>query len=599
MSVKKRRSVLRQVIDLLDSKSRGSLVSVLAVSLGASIIDVVGVGTIAPFIAVATNLSVIHTNPLLSWAYEFFGFTSTQGFFLALGVVVIAFLFFTSAFRALNRFVIVRFTSATRHKLTMRLMEGYLKQEYPFFLNRNSHEFVKNVNSEVQVTVQGTLMTFVEIVGYSLQLALFVTLLVASNPWVTLAVAGCVGLVYGAVYGGLRKTIKTLGQVRFDLNRERGRIVSETFWGIKDTKLLGVERAFLAQYESPSARLAKNESRAELAGDVPRFALEAVAFSAILAFVIAVTLEAGTFQDAAATVGLFAFASYRMIPAMQNLFKSLTKMRYASASSALVCREFDSVIGSTTSIATPSERMSLQRDLKVVDLEFTYPQTEAPVLRGLNLTIPLRHTVGFAGSTGSGKTTLIDIVLGLLEPTAGSVQVDGVALGRENRRSWQALIGYVPQTIYLSNTTVAQNIAFGVPLDEIDLAKVERAARMAQIHDFVVTGLAKGYQTEVGERGVRLSGGQRQRLGIARALYREPEVLVFDEATSALDNETEMAVMEAVHALAGKLTVLMIAHRLTTLRECDRIYVLESGKIVDQGMYSELTLRRKGFGETH
>lgn len=593
----KKKSTLGRVIGLLGAKDRRNLAIVFAVSLIAALIDVLGVGSIAPFIAVASNPDIIHTNAVLNAVYTSLGFTRSQDFLVTLGVAVIIFLVFTSTFKALTRFVVVRFTSQARHRLTMKLMDGYLRQDYPFFLNRNSHEFVKNINGEVQLTVQGTLMTFVEMVGYSLQLFLFVTLLMVTNPWTTLLVAISVGSVYGAIYGGLRKTVKRLGQKRFDLNRERSRIISETFWGIKDTKLLGVEAEFLEQYKQPSAEMAKNESQAELAGDIPRFALEAFAFSAILIFVIWVTLVAGSFQDAAATVGLFAFASYRMIPAMQNLFKALNKMRYSAPAATKICQEFESVAGGETSIRHKAPRMTFHDRLVIEDLGFTYPLTERPVLRGVNLSVSRHETIGFAGSTGSGKTTLIDLVLGLLVPGEGRILVDGLVLDRANRRSWQAIIGYVPQAIYLSNTSIAQNIAFGVPPERIDLEKVERAAKMAQIHDFVTQGLVQGYQTEVGERGVRLSGGQRQRLGIARALYREPEILVFDEATSALDTETEAAVMEAVHELAGQLTVLMIAHRLTTLKECNRIYILEAGQVADVGTFAELSSRRRNFGE--
>lgn len=598
MGSRKPRSAFRRVVALLTAKDRRNLIIVLVVSLVTSVIDVLGVGSIAPFIAVASNPAIIHENGYLNAAYQFLGYSRELDFLVLLGLLVIGFLMFTSAFKALTRFVIVRFTSQARHRLTMKLMEGYLRQDYPFFLNRNSHEFVKNVTGEVQTTVQGTLMTTVEMIGFSLQLTLFVTLLMSTNPWITLSAAAIVGGVYGVIYGGLRKTMKRLGQNRFDFNHERNRVVSETFWGIKDTKVLGVELSFLKQYEVPSSKLATNESKAELAGDIPKFALEAVAFGSIVLFVLVVTVQSGGFQDAAATIGLFAFASYRMIPAMQNLFKALNKMRYTAPAAAKICQEFEEIAQGRGTIRPALDPMPFVTSLVLKDLAFAYPQSERLVLKGLSLEILRHQTIGFAGPTGSGKTTLIDLILGLLEPTSGSLSVDGVELTPQNKRSWQAIVGYVPQNIYLSNSSIAQNIAFGVDPEQIDQARVEKAAQMAQIHE-VVAALPKGFQTEVGERGVRLSGGQRQRLGIARALYRNPEVLVFDEATSALDNETEAAVMEAVHALSGQLTVILIAHRLSTLKECHRIYLLEGGTIKDQGSFGELSQRHKSFQENH
>lgn len=593
----KKRSTIGRVIRLLSPRDRGHLILVIGLSLVAAVIEVMGVGSIMPFLAVASNPDVIDTNRWLAMAYGLLGFGSHRDFLIALGLAVIGFVIVTSGVRGLTRFTVVRFTSHVRHRISVKLMEGYLRQDYVYFLSRNSHEFAKNINGEVQQMVQGTLVSFIDMIGFSLQLVLFIAFLLVVSPWITLTLILVVGTVYGLIYGLLRTTVKRLGQQRFDMNRERSRIVSETFWGIKDAKLMAVEKVFLDEYKGPSLKLAQTESGSEVISDVPKFALEAAAFSSILMFVLVIVIDTGSFQNAAVTVGLFAYAGYRMIPAMQNLFRTLTKMRFSAPSANRICQEMEELSQTLGPLHQPSQRMPFATAFELADVSFQYPSNQKIVLDHLQLSIPRRQTIGFAGPTGSGKTTLIDIVLGLLEPTEGVLLVDGVEVTVENRRNWQANIGYVPQVIYLSNTSIAQNIAFGVPLEQIDLAKVERAARMAQIHDFIVTGLDKGYQTAVGERGVRLSGGQRQRLGIARALYREPEVLVFDEATSALDNETEAAVMEAVHSLAGQVTVLMIAHRLSTLKECDCIYLLDGGQIRDSGTYEELSLRQKAFQE--
>lgn len=597
MAEKPRRTIGR-VLGLLSKKDRRNLIIVILFSLVAAVIEVLGVGSIMPFLAVASNPSVIETNPWLSLAYSVLGFSSKTDFLVLLGIGVIVFVFVTSGIRALTRFIVVRYTSFVRHRISVTLMEGYLRQNYVYFLSRNSHEFTKNINGEVQQMVQGTLVSFVDMIGFSLQLTLFLSFLLVVSPGITLTLVVVVGTVYGVIYGSLRSTVKKLGRTRFEMNRERNRIVSETFWGIKDAKLMAVEKVFLTEYKEPSLKLAQTESSSEVISDVPKFALEAASFSSILFFVLVIVLETGSFQNAAVTVGLFAYAGYRMIPAMQNLFKTLTKMRYSAPSADRICQEIDELALGPGALKQPSARLPFQKDLVLDHVFFSYPTNKKVVLDGLSLSIPRLQTIGFAGPTGSGKTTLIDVILGLLEPSAGSLKVDGTAINGVNRRNWQMNIGYVPQVIYLSNTSIARNIAFGVPADQVDLAKVEAAARMAQIHDFITSGLDKGYDTDVGERGVRLSGGQRQRLGIARALYRGPEVLVFDEATSALDNETEAAVMEAVHALSGKLTVLMIAHRLSTLKECDLIYVLEAGQIRDSGTYDELSQRQKSFQDS-
>jgi len=566
------------------------MVLVVLISLVAALIDVLGVGSLAPFLSVAANPGIVQTNPWLKGLYEVLGFVAVRDFLIALGLAVLAFVVTTNVFKALTRYAVVRFTSMARHRLSVALMQGYLRQSYPFFLRRNSHEFVKNVNNEIQSMIQGTLLSFIDALGATLQLVLFIAFLVYLNPLITVVIALVVGTIYGALYLGLRGLIKRLGQNRFELNAERNRVVSETFWGIKDTKVLGVEASFLKQYETPSFRFAKNESQAEVVGDVPKFALEAIAFGTILLFVLWIVIQTGSFQDAAVTVGVFAFASYRMIPAVQNLFKALTKLRYSEATAHRMCDEFATLQdGPPVSLAKgPQAPMSFRDSVELRGIEFSYPLGDRPVLRNLNLAIPHRKTIGFVGSTGSGKTTTIDLILGLLSPTSGQILIDGVPLAPSNLRSWQANIGYVPQSIYLSNASIAQNIAFGVAASEIDLERVEEAARLAQIHEFIENELPSKYQTEVGERGVRLSGGQRQRLGIARALYRKPEVLVFDEATSALDSETEAALMDSVAALSGSMTLIMIAHRISTLKACDIIYQLEGGFVAKQGTYQEL-----------
>jgi ABC-type multidrug transport system fused ATPase/permease subunit len=292
---------------------------------------------------------------------------------------------------------------------------------------------------------------------------------------------------------------------------------------------------------------------------------------------------------------LFVYAGYRMIPAIQALFKAFTQLKYGAATADKIAREFDLVSGGPPLARKATPRLSFQSTLELKDISFTYPNMDIPVIPGLSMKIPANSLIGFAGKTGSGKTTLVDIILGLLDVQSGSILIDGVALRQDTVRGWQANLGYVPQNIYLSNDTIAANIAFGVGKKSIDLEAVMRAAKLSQIHEFVQEELKEGYETKIGERGIRLSGGQRQRIGIARALYRDPSVLILDEATSSLDTHTERAVMEAIDTLQGTRTIILIAHRLTTLKKCDTIYLMEKGNLIDSGTYDELRLRNKYF----
>jgi ABC-type multidrug transport system fused ATPase/permease subunit len=296
-------------------------------------------------------------------------------------------------------------------------------------------------------------------------------------------------------------------------------------------------------------------------------------------------------------LGVFGFAVLKMFPAVQNIYHSLTQIRFAAP---MLAKLHGDLCGAGAAPATVPEAplpapLPLHRAITLEEVRFAYPGAARPSLDGLSLTIPVRSTVGLVGGTGAGKTTAVDLILGLLAPDTGQIRVDGVPMDAANRAAWQRSLGYVPQAIFLSDESVAANIAFGIPPEARDMAAVERAARLAELHDFILRDLPQGYDTPVGERGVRLSGGQRQRIGIARALYRDPAVLILDEATSALDNLTERAVMDAVANLAHAKTIIMIAHRLTTVKACDTIFLLEEGRLAAQGSFDELVARSETF----
>ncbi|PKP67594.1 MAG: ABC transporter ATP-binding protein, partial [Alphaproteobacteria bacterium HGW-Alphaproteobacteria-5] len=366
--------------------------------------------------------------------------------------------------------------------------------------------------------------------------------------------------------------------------------------GIKDVKLLGLEQTYLARYHTPSRRLGESASLGQVIGEMPRHLLEAIAFGGmILLALVLLARGSGQLVDVLPTLGVFAFAGLRMIPAMQQIYLALTQMRYIGAMLDNVHRDTVET-GARSPRALPEVPvLRLGERLDLVEVSYAYPQAGRGVLQGLSLTIPARTTAGIVGGTGAGKTTAVDLILGLLAPDSGEIRVDGVPLTPGNLRGWQRTLGYVPQQIFLLDDTVAANIAFGIPPESRDMAAVERAARLAELHGFVTEELPQGYETMVGERGVRLSGGQRQRIGIARALYHDPDVLILDEATSALDTLTERAVMEAVANVAHAKTVIMIAHRLSTVKGCDTIFLLDRGRLAAQGSYADLVATNETF----
>ena len=577
-----------RVIKLLDPKERQKLLFVTLGAIFIAMIEVIGVGSIMPFMSVAAKPEIIHGNRYLRGIYNFFGFKTDMSFLIFLGITVLIFLILTNITQAIMHYAKVKFTSMRRHTLAHRLLQKYLAQDYSFFLNRNSYEFVKNVNIEIQNMILSSLILFVELISRFIQVSLLTVFLFIVNPLSTLGISGVILIIYGTIYVAVRGKLKKLGTERFDLIEQLSRIVSEAFWGIKEVKITGTESIFSNEFISPSKKLARNDTTNEVISDIPKFALETAAFSSIMFFVLITILRSGTFADVAGTVTLYAYAGYRMIPAVQGLFRSITRLKYGAPTAEKILKEFSIITDLNHNYIQTSVRLPFSKSLEIKNLTFTYPNIENPVIQDLNLTIPVNSLLGFAGKTGSGKTTLIDIILGLLKPDSGKILADGMLLSESNIRSWQANLGYVPQNIYLSNDTISANIAFGVPREKIDFEAVEKAARMAQIHEFICLELKNNYQTMIGERGIRLSGGQRQRLGIARALYRDPSFLVMDEATSALDSQTESAVMEAIDRLQGTRTILIIAHRLSTLRKCDKIFLMEKGNIMSSGTYQEM-----------
>jgi len=316
----------------------------------------------------------------------------------------------------------------------------------------------------------------------------------------------------------------------------------------------------------------------------------------MMLIVLYLMLQGASFADALPVISLYAFAGYRLVPASQQIYSALSQLRIMEPAINALCSEV-SALKITLAMDAPNSPIILNQSITLNNIHYTYPSADRPALDGINITIPAHKVIGLVGSTGCGKTTTVDLVLGLLESQQGTLCVDGQVINSANIREWQKAIGYVPQQIYLSDDTVASNIAFGIDEDDINQDAVNRAAKIANLHDFVMNDLPNGYQTKVGERGVRLSGGQRQRIGIARALYHNPQVLILDEATSALDNLTELAVMEAINKLRHNITIILIAHRLSTVRECDQIYLMEKGKVIGQGGYDQLRASNKVFEE--
>ncbi|MFO0991217.1 MAG: ABC transporter ATP-binding protein [Hyphomicrobiales bacterium] len=592
-------STYKRIWGLLSRRERRQVAFLLVLILAAAFAQMVGVASVMPFMSLAANPEAITTNSYLATGYAFLQFTSVRQYMLFLGIAVFAVLIVSILIKALSFYAVARFTEMRTYSLSKRLMASYLHQPYDWFLNRHSADLGKSILSETEQVIKGALAPSLFLISDGAVVVAIAILLILVDPFLATAVAVLFGGAYGMIYLYLRKYLSRMGAERLDANHRRFEAVQETFGSIKDVKVGGLEGILLKRYDVPARQFARTRAVEVTANQMPRFALEALAFGGLLAVVLYLLADRGGLQDALPVLGVYAFAAYRLMPALQNVYGYLVALRFNGPALESLSRELASW-APATGLSLPVGRaqpLGLTKSLSLEAVTYAYPGGERLAIRELTLEIPANTTVGLVGRTGSGKTTTVDIILGLLRPQAGCVRVDGVPIVANNLREWQATIGYVPQYIYLVDATVTANIAFGVPPEEVDKLAVERAARAANIHDFVVEELPSGYETTVGERGVRLSGGQRQRIGIARALYHEPDLLVLDEATSALDNVTEQAVMDAVHNLGSRKTIIMIAHRLSTVRDCDTVVLLANGMVVNRGSFNELVCQSDIFRE--
>jgi len=588
--------VYRKILSLFDARERRRFWLLTGIMILVAFAEVLGISMVLVLLNVLAMPETISNNPILAALYEHFRFTGTYPFQIFLATVVFCSILGTLAVKALGAYAIIRFSAMRGYRLSSRLLSSYLGQPYAWFLTRNSSQISKSVLNEVDQLVSRVMIPGLKLISNVLLAASILGFLFFVDPIVSLVAMTFLGGGYAAIYLKLRRRLKQLGHQLVRINGERFRITQEATGGIKDVKLMALESSYTRQFEISAYKRADFSARIQLMSELPRFALEAITFGTLLSMVLILLLRSqGSITAIIPTLGIFAFAVMRLLPSLQQVYNGLASMRSGQAVLDHIVADMNTIVPSSPSEDAREASLKLDQALILDALSFRYSSGDRPILTELNLTIPARTTVGFVGGTGAGKTTIVDLILGLLTPDAGTIRVDGTPLTAANLRSWQKTLGYVPQSIYLTDDTIAANIAFGVQKDQLDMAAIERAARASALHEFVVTELPKGYETNVGERGVRLSGGQRQRIGIARALYRNPSLLIMDEATSALDNITERVVMEAVENIRTNTTIILIAHRLSTVMNCDHIYVMERGTLVGFGTYEELMAKNKIF----
>lgn len=582
--------VFRKVFALLDMQERRRFWVLTVLMVFVALVEVAGVSAVLVLLNVLADPASVDNSRALSWLRDVLGTDSAFSFQVALALIVLAVVFGGLFIKALGTYANYRYSFMRGSAISYRLLASYLRQPYEWFLTRNSAEIGKNVLTEVDGMTNRVLSPLLRLTSNLILVIAMLGFLLVVDPTVTLLSGLILGGSYVLIYLRLRGLLQKSGEDLVAALEQRYRIAQESTGGIKDVKLLGLESGYAKQFATASNGTARSLIRVGIMSELPRFVLEGITFGALLSLVLVLLFRNdGNIASIVPTLGIFAFSVMRLLPALQQTYFSLASIRGAQASLEAIVADYAAAKDGHWAGPEPKgDSLPVKSALELKDISFRYSSANRPALSNLDLTIPARTTVGLVGSTGAGKTTLVDLILGLLTQNSGELRVDGTLITDENRRAWQNSLGYVPQSIYLTDDTVAANIAFGVPKDKIDRAALERAARAAALHDFVMNDLAEGYDTIVGERGIRLSGGQRQRIGIARALYRTPSLLIMDEATSALDNITERVVMEAVQNIRADTTIILIAHRLTTVKDCDRIFLMEKGRIAAAGTYDEL-----------
>ena len=563
------KSDFRKAWAILTRQERRRTWLMMALVILMALAETIGVVSVMPFLSVLARPDIVQENAALTWFYERFAFDSNQQFITALGLVSIILVVGSSAFKTITLHLLNRFTFLLRHSISARLLSGYLNQPYEFFLKYNPSELSRNVLSEVDQLQGGLITPLSQLIAQGAVVLAMLLLLFLYNPWIAISAAAVIGVLYGVIYTLVRKRLGNTGKARQQANGQRFKVCNEALGGIKEVKISQAAGAYQQQFAQASRNFSRHQANAQTLSQSPLYMVEAVGYTGLIILALLLMKHSNDIGQVLPVLGLYGFAAYRLLPSAQIMYRGFAQLKFSSAALDTIHQHLSLPTSKTKPASQP---MAPQKEIRLQGVNFAYPSApDRPVLQNFDLVISANTSVGIAGKSGAGKSTVMDLLLGLLQPQAGSLSVDGITIDASNIHNWQAAIGYVPQHIYLADTSIAENIAFGVPPNQIDMQAVERAARTAQIHEFISTELPDGYQSTVGDRGVRLSGGQRQRIGIARALYRDPPVLLLDEATSALDGETEDAVNTSIRSLSGKKTLVVITHRLTSLHACHTI----------------------------
>lgn len=561
-----------------------------------AITQIAGVASIVPFMALVADMNQLNQDTIFAQAYTISGINSEALFVFLLGVGVLVMLLLGTIISMYTTWRLSLFANKVGVEIADSLYSYYLKRDWLFHASGSSAQLTKQIATECLRVTTSILLPLVHMNG-NFVLVLFMSISIfLFDPVVAIVGVIIFSIAYFVVFNLVNLTLLRNGRTISEMYEARFRLMNEGFGGIKDVLLLGRFNDFINRFNKTGAKFAYNSGVNGALAHIPRYFMEFVAFGSMIALVLYLfaTYE-GDISMILPILSLYAIAGMKLLPAFQQIYNSLANIQGNVAAFESIQEDLnDSIQINQDNSGFDYSHINLNKRILLENITFSYPGKDKPILNKLNIEIPVNKVIGIAGPSGSGKSTLIDILIGLIEANEGHLKVDDVIIDNTNRRSWQNTIGFVAQAIFLSEGTIAENVAFGIPENEIDFNQVNKALKLANL-DVFVKDLENGINTKVGERGVQLSGGQRQRIGIARALYHEAKVLIFDEATSSLDGITEKTIIKAIQQFSGQKTIIMIAHRLKTIQKCDQIFVIDNGKVADQGTFEELIEKNEVF----
>tara|TARA_B110000444_G_scaffold146817_1_gene137257 strand:- start:12277 stop:14079 length:1803 start_codon:yes stop_codon:yes gene_type:complete len=590
--------LLKELFTLLSPSQRKRFYVLQILVTLVTIIEIFSVASIIPFMVLVGDMSQLQEDTFIAQVYQSSGITSEPQFMFLIGLCVLTILIISSLISIFTIWKLAMFAYSVGSEISDRLYTYYLRQDWLFHSSGSSAQLTKKIATETVRVTNGILVPLMHVNAKAILALLMTTSIFIYNAKVAIVGTIIFTSTYYTLIRVVKRRLESYGSATTEVMEQRFRLMNEGFGGIKDLLLLGRDNDFIKRFNKTGIFLAFSQGSGTALIQAPRFLIELLAFGSLILLILYLLITYdGDLSIILPILTLYAVGAIKLLPAFQQIYQSIAIINTNTAAFNEIREDLNNIKLAELQTSKVKDKQSYlypKKQLVLKNISFTYPNKDEKVLNQINISIPARNIIGIVGPSGAGKSTIIDVLLGLIKPQQGYLVVDDTVIDDHNRRSWQNTIGFVAQSIFLSEGTIAENVAFGIPNKEIDLEQVQKALKLANLGEFFES-LSDGIHTKVGERGVQLSGGQRQRIGIARALYHKVEVIVFDEATSSLDGITEKQIMEAIHGLSGHKTIILIAHRLKTVQNCDQIYFIDNGKVDDQGTYEELIEKNERF----